>query len=118
MPVATDERDCLDRAYRKVIRYRRTPYGRYMVHKFNARARGVAFELSFHDWWIIWLRSGHWQRRGNRHGYVMCRYGDQGTYRRGNVYIGQVAHNLQGARKRCNIRRRHTARYTEVTFDE
>jgi hypothetical protein len=76
-------------------RYARTPKGKYIRHKANAKRRGVPFELTFAQWWRIWKRSGKWNQRGNGKAeeYVMCRVGDQGAYADGNVYIGTHAAN-------------------------
>jgi len=76
-------------------RYYRSPKGKYAVHKSNAVRRGVAFSLTFSDWWDLWERSGKWLRRGNRKGmYQMCRVWDRGGYELGNVYIGKMETNV------------------------
>src|SRR5277367_2315312 len=43
-----------------------TPRGRYDNHKQRAAKRGIAFLLTFDEWWSIWDASGHWNERGNR----------------------------------------------------
>lgn len=101
-------------------RYRRTPRGKYTLHKINAKRRGVPFLLTFGQWWVIWCFSGKWKRRGWRPGrFVMCRVGDAGAYEWGNVYIGPAKHNLRDAAKKGGmvVKRRHTARSTTVWFD-
>ena len=76
-------------------RYRATPKGIYNKHKCNAHARGVEFQLTFDEWWNLWRASGHWAKRGNRKGrYCMCRFGDEGPYVVGNVYIGTWSGNV------------------------
>jgi hypothetical protein len=72
-------------------RYRHTPKGRYTRHKANAKRRGVAFELTFDEWLRIWFASTYWGVKG----YSMNRYGDEGAYKRGNVYIGTVGKNTR-----------------------
>ncbi len=63
-------------------------YQRYIAHKNNARYRGIAWELSYSQWRMIWARSGHWHKRGTSKGkYVMARYGDIGPYSVANVKI-------------------------------
>jgi hypothetical protein len=75
-------------------RYWSTPKGKYSKHKANAVRRGVAFSLTFQEWWRIWEQSGKWGKRGNRRGmYQMCRIGDLGGYELGNVYIGKHEQN-------------------------
>lgn len=79
----------LKRARKK---YRRTPRGRYVAHKINAKRRGVPFEMTFDQWWSVWDASGMWSERGTN-GAHMCRHGDEGAYSVGNVYIGTKAEN-------------------------
>jgi hypothetical protein len=60
----------------------------YKCHKANAKWRGVAFLLTFDEWWGIWNASGKWEQRGRQTGrYVMARFGDAGPYAMGNVRI-------------------------------
>lgn len=76
-------------------RYWSTPKGKYCRQKANAVRRGLAFSLTFEQWWTLWERSGKWKRRGNRRGqYQMCRIGDRGGYEPGNVYIGLMEGNV------------------------
>lgn len=58
--------------------------GRYTRHKANAKRRGVPFDISYEDWAALWLRSTYYGLPG----FAMCRYGDEGPYAVGNVYIG------------------------------
>lgn len=54
----------------------------------SARRRGIPFQLTFEQWFEIWLRSGHLHERGCRQGqYVMARLNDTGPYAPGNVKI-------------------------------
>lgn len=100
-------------------RWRATPRGQYSVHKHNAKVREVEFSLTFEEWWGLWSKSGKWSKRGNRHGdYVMCRYGDEGPYAIGNVYIGKFERNLKDARTKSVVVRKHTRKTTTVRFDE
>ncbi len=76
-------------------RYFASPKGKYCQHKANAARRGVAFSLSFDEWWALWEESGKWKRRGNKRGmYQMCRRLDRGGYALGNVYIGLMEGNV------------------------
>lgn len=71
-----------------------TPLRRYQQQRDNARARGIAFKLTFDQWWSIWTKSKRWSRRGKRLGqYVMGRNGDVGAYEVGNVRIMSVSKN-------------------------
>jgi hypothetical protein len=73
-------------AYYKV--YRRSPRGRFDKQKYHAKRRGIAFRLTFAEWWAIWQDSGHWAERGRKRGcYCMARFGDVGAYEIGNVAI-------------------------------
>ena len=61
---------------------------KYWAHGSNAKKRNVEFLITFEEWIDIWLKSGHWHERGHKRGqYVMSRYGDQGPYKVGNVFI-------------------------------
>lgn len=78
-----------------VRKYRASPKGQYTKHKINARRRGVEFKLTFEEWWDIWQKSGHWDKRGNRKGcYVMSRLRDEGPYAVGNVFIATFSSNV------------------------
>ena len=37
---------------------------KYFQHKASAKCRGIPFNLSFEEWYDIWLKSGHWHERG------------------------------------------------------
>jgi hypothetical protein len=51
--------------------------------------------MTFEEWLQIWQDSGHLHERGPRKGqYVMCRYGDKGAYKRGNVRVASVEENI------------------------
>jgi hypothetical protein len=69
--------------------YHKTPRGKYTRHKANAKRRGVAFELTFEQWFKLWAGSGHFDQRHNKSadGYVMARIADRGPYAVGNVII-------------------------------
>lgn len=87
-------------------KYRRTPRGSYSLHKGNAKRRGLAFTLSFEQWWKLWWDSGHWEERGPEPGsYVMCRRGDSGGYTENNVYIGTSQLNLFDAAQKAAVLR-------------
>ena len=78
--------------------------------------RGVAWELTYDQWWGIWSLSGKWDKRGNTRGkYCMCRKGDLGAYTVGNVYIGTWSQN-SADRNRSVVVKRHTAKATAVAF--
>ena len=67
---------------------------RYIEHRFNAKARGIEFCLTFEEWKRLWVESGKLDQRGARRGqYVMARHGDQGPYAIGNVRICIVGDN-------------------------
>jgi hypothetical protein len=72
-----------------VKKYAQSIRGRYSQHKWNAKARGVPFELTFEQWLDVWKSSGHFDERGNKtaEGYVMARNEDKGPYAVGNVSI-------------------------------
>lgn len=56
--------------------------------KRNADRRGIRFELSFQQYLLIWLESGHLEERGTAPDqYCLSRYQDKGSYRVGNVEV-------------------------------
>lgn len=70
----------------------------YHNHKARAKRKGIPFELTFEQWYKIWLDSGHYHEKGTKHGqYVMSRYHDQGGYTIDNVYIQTVGDNTKEA---------------------
>jgi hypothetical protein len=71
----------------------RQPIGAFIRQRTNAAKRGIAWEIKLWDWWQIWQASGKWEQRGRGSGYVMSRYGDEGPYRKDNVYIGLARDN-------------------------
>lgn len=71
----------------------RTPMGAFISQKSNANSRGIDWNLKFWDWWNIWQDSGKWEQRGRGRGYMMCRFGDEGGYEIGNVYVATGIHN-------------------------
>lgn len=73
-------------------RYRSPTYA-YSSQRFNAKRRGIDWNLTLIEWWSIWESSGKWNERGRGYGYMMCRFGDVGAYEAGNVYIATGVHN-------------------------
>jgi hypothetical protein len=70
------------------------PYVKWISHRGNAKKRGIAFELTFEQWWSLW--EPHFAKRGTSRGkLVMCRTGDQGPYALGNVRIATGAENIR-----------------------
>lgn len=65
-----------------------TPEGKFSAQKRKAKQRGIGWELSFIQWWTIWMESGKWDSRGQgADSYCMCRTKDTGPYVVGNVRI-------------------------------
>jgi hypothetical protein len=94
---------CRGRA--KVRRFREKPYGKYVDHRAGAVQRGIPFLLTFDEWWDIWQKSGKWHLRGSGQ-YMMCRYGDDGPYAVGNVYIGTATDNINDRYGNASARRK------------
>src|ERR1044072_2526371 len=68
---------------------------KYTQHKANAKQRGIAFLLTFDEWWAVWQESGKWALRGPNVGqYCMSRFGDSGPYAVGNVFINLSVKNV------------------------
>jgi hypothetical protein len=77
--------------------YRSSPKERYLAQKNQAKARGIGFEISFEDWWALW--EGRWEERGKAK-VMMCRLGDTGPYKVGNVRIDTHENNMKEWRRR------------------
>lgn len=72
---------------------------KYVQHRAHSKGRNIKLELTFDEWISIWVESGHWAERGYRHGqYVMSRYGDEGNYSIGNVFIQTAGENSAQAK--------------------
>lgn len=96
------------------------PLRKYFGQISNAKKRGIAWQMTFADWWRIWQESGHWEERGNGTGYCMARWADDGPYSPENVYICTIAQNFRDsyivkpASLRQEVRRRNLAMKAQV----
>lgn len=74
-----------------------------VTHAFQAQRqsafnRGIAWDLSFAQWFAVWQASGKLHLRGRGKGkYVMSRMSDDGGYELGNVHIQLATENSQEA---------------------
>ena len=67
-------------------------------HQQRAKRKGIPFELTFDEWYKIWIESGHYENKGTKRGqFVMSRYGDKGGYTIDNVHIQTVGENTKEA---------------------
>jgi hypothetical protein len=68
----------------------------YRRQSTRAAQRGIGWEMTFGQWWRIWIESGRWEERGRSHAgsAVMSRKGDVGPYSVGNVRITTLADNF------------------------
>jgi hypothetical protein len=71
-----------------------TPAMAFYDQRRNANARGIAWNITFPEWWKIWSDSGHYDQRGGGEGYCMTRVGDTGGYEVGNVKIKTIGENF------------------------
>lgn len=102
---------CVFSVYKEIVRvHGRWPRRAFTCQRRMARIRGIAWEMSFIDWWNIWQESGHWEQRG-KHGdeYVMGRLGDDGPYKVGNVEIISMVQNIRDGVKNAKANGRHRA---------
>lgn len=66
--------------------YSASPRGRFCKQRCQARDRGIAWQLTFDQWLVVW--GDKLPLRGRRKGqYVMARHNDEGAYAVGNVEI-------------------------------
>ena len=71
-------------------------YWKYRRCIICARQRDIPWELTYNQWRMIWVQSGHWHERGPYKGqYVMARFGDVGPYHKDNVRICTNTENQQ-----------------------
>jgi hypothetical protein len=86
--------------YSPEIRYARD---RYNVQKHHAiKRRNIGWEITFEEWYQIWLNSGHWEQRG-KGGYVMARKGDVGPYAAHNV---EIKHHIENMNETKGMKRK------------
>jgi len=70
------------------FRKRFTPTAHYNKHKHQITKRGGRFELTFPQWWSLWMESGKWSRYGRANGeYVMTLKPRCKVFKEGNVEI-------------------------------
>ena len=82
---------------------------KFIAQRQAARQRGIEWNLSFEEWSNIWKESCRWDQRGpGNDQYCMCRYGDEGVYETGNVFIGLADDNKREANKRRAVLRKST----------
>lgn len=69
---------------------------KFRDQRMRSKQRGIAWDLSFGQWWRIWAASGKWSMRGRSvaDSAVMARVWDVGPYSYGNVYITTLAKNF------------------------
>ena len=70
--------------------YNATPRGKYGAHRNSAKQRGIAFTLTFAEWYELW---SPYLNRDDGIVYHMCRTGDKGGYELGNVHIDTALNN-------------------------
>ncbi|WP_155633561.1 hypothetical protein [Burkholderia cepacia] len=74
----------------------RDPVKAFRQQYYSALRRGIAFNLTFSQWWMLW--EPHYHLRGVRSGQmVMARNGDSGPYALGNVIIKTARANHREA---------------------
>lgn len=67
---------------------RATDKGKFEAQRENAARRGIGFVLTFEQWLAVWIESGKFSERGRGASkYCMSRFGDEGVYEVGNVFI-------------------------------
>jgi len=86
--------------------YQKTPKGKYLRQKVNAKNRGLKWEFTFETWWKVWQDSGKWEQRGRGAGqYCMCRIRDEGSYNPENVQVKLMEENSRENNENIKHRR-------------
>jgi len=71
----------------------------WLGQRHTSKQRGVAFELTFEEFVGFW--GFDFDRRGRGpDDLCMGRFGDEGAYRIGNIYVASNSENKQGPRPR------------------
>ena len=86
---------------------------KYNNHKQNAKYRGIAFEITFDEWYNWWLSNGvdkHQEHDHNKNSLCMCRYNDAGPYKLGNIYCDNRSANVSF----YNICRDHSFKHKKI----
>ena len=74
----------------------------YKTLMYGARARGILWDLSFEDWWLLWSESGKWPLRGRRSGdYILARKEGKGSFTAQNVEIVKI--NRRASREMSSL---------------
>lgn len=93
--------------------YIASPRGRYSCQKSKAKARNIAWEITFEEWWKIW--EPYWDQRGcGKDKLVMARHGDVGPYSPSNVSLITMQENVHAAREKRNQARWPKSRNQEA----
>ena len=72
--------------------------GAFETQRQNSKRRGIAWGLTFAEWYSIWQASGKLHLRGKGIGrYCMSRIKDEGGYELGNVHVQLSTKNSQDA---------------------
>jgi hypothetical protein len=76
-------------------------FKKFNSHKYNAKRRGVEFNLTFDEWNNWWLSHGVNKQIVTRRGIgdgnklCMCRYNDTGPYALNNIYCDTNYNNVK-----------------------
>lgn len=76
---------------------------RYYIQKGGAKARGIPFLLTFEEWYQWFLDHGvdrNVPQPNSGNSWAMCRFGDQGAYELGNIYLSTQSQNVVDAQAR------------------
>jgi|GEM_PF-1884428 len=66
----------------------------YQQQRSTAGLRGIAWDITFDEWWGIWQPYWHLRGRG-KNGLCMARHGDAGPYSPSNVYLTTNLGNMK-----------------------
>ena len=92
---------------------------RFKKQKANAAARGIAWRLTFHQWFDWWGED--LDHRGAGHDkLMMCRTADRGAYELGNIYKGYPKDNAATMGRMVRLRntqRAHAALQAVLNVD-
>lgn len=91
------------------------PFHAFTMQRKQSRARGIAWAMTFAEWWGLWQESGKWLKRGRgRNNYCMARWADDGPYDIKNAHICTCKQNGQEYQEMRNLRGRPKAVHTGI----
>jgi hypothetical protein len=76
-----------------------TAFEKFRAQRYQARRRGIDFQLTFDEWYNWWLANGVDKNMGvqwtSTTRLCMCRFNDTGPYALNNIYLATHSQNIK-----------------------